>query len=66
VGVVGDGALRIRSRCLREARREVLGIEDDGVGGRGPLGGGKGGLEGLGDPGIEKRFVLLSFGVSCS
>lgn len=36
VGVVGDGALSIRSLCLKEV------CLDGGVGGRGPSGGGKG------------------------
>lgn len=56
----GEGALRMRNRCLNEVCRDVgAGNASDGalagVGGRGPTGGGKGDTVsgGIGDAGME-------------
>lgn len=56
----GEGALRMRSRCLNEVCRDIgAGNAPEGalagVGGRGPTGGGKGDTVsgGIGDAGIE-------------
>jgi hypothetical protein len=56
------GALRIRSRCLIDARRAAT-PEGGGGGGSGPSGGGKGDAMDLGEPPVmEKKLVKTSAG----
>lgn len=56
----GEGALRMRSRCLNDVCLEtpvegrlLFALPSAGVGGKGPRGGGKGASPGSGEAGIE-------------